>query len=251
MLSVAEGSPFNETSNHTAFFHQSIGGYNAAKLHRYQDIIDHQLQQEMPPFLGYISEEQGDMTKVPGDSLAPVINMLNTKYVVFGDKAIQVVQNPYANGNGWFVQKLDFVKNADEEMFALHGLDTKHAAVADEKFRSMLEGTPLDSGTVVLKQRTANELTYEISSPKGGLAVLSEVYYPGWTATIDGKPAEVGRVNYILRALKIPAGKHDVVMTFRPTTVTTTETIAFVAIALIILGFLAALFLTLRKKKSE
>ena len=156
-----------------------------------------------------------------------------------------------ANGNGWFVQKLDFVKNADEEMFALHGLDTKHAAVADEKFRSMLEGTPLDSGTVVLKQRTANELTYEISSPKGGLAVLSEVYYPGWTATIDGKPAEVGRVNYILRALKIPAGKHDVVMTFRPTTVTTTEAIAFVAIALIILGFLAALFLTLRKKKSE
>ena len=251
VLSVAEGSPFNETSNHTAFFHQSIGGYNAAKLHRYQDIIDHQLQQEMPPFLGYISEEQGDMTKVPGDSLAPVINMLNTKYVVFGDKAIQVVQNPYANGNGWFVQKLDFVKNADEEMFALHGLDTKHAAVADEKFRSMLEGTPLDSGTVVLKQRTANELTYEISSPKGGLAVLSEVYYPGWTATIDGKPAEVGRVNYILRALKIPAGKHDVVMTFRPTTVTTTEVIAFVAIALIILGFLAALFLTLRKKKSE
>ena len=108
-----------------------------------------------------------------------------------------------------------------------------------------------DSGTVVLKQRTANELCYEISSPKGGLAVLSEVYYPGWTATIDGKPAEVGRVNYILRALKIPAGKHDVVMTFRPTTVTTTEAIAFVAIALIILGFLAALFLTLRKKKSE
>ena len=250
VLSVAEGSPFNETSNHTAFFHQSIGGYNAAKLHRYQDLIDHQLQQEMPPFLGHISEAQGDMAQVPGDSLAPVLNMLNTKYVIFGDKAVQVVQNPYANGNGWFVRKLDFVRNADEEMAALHGLDTKHVAVADERFRPQLEGSPLDSGTVVLKQRTANELTCEVSSPKGGLAVFSEVYYPGWTATVDGQPAELGRVNYVLRALKIPAGRHEVVMTFRPATVTATETVAFVAIGLILLGLAAALSSSLRRKKS-
>ena len=248
VLSVAEGSPFNETSNHTAYFHQSIGGYNAAKLHRYQDLIDHCLQREMPPFLGYISEAQGDMTAVPGDSLAPVINMLNTKYVIFGQKAVQVVQNPYANGNGWFVSRLDFVKNADEEMAALQSLDTKHAAVADECFRPQLEGTPLDSGSVVLKQRLANELTYEVSSPRGGLAVFSEIYYPGWTATIDGQPADLGRVNYILRALKMPAGHHKVVLSYKPSTVTTTETIAFVAIGLILLGFLAALLRAFARK---
>lgn len=248
VLSVAEGSPFNETSNHTAYFHQSVGGYNAAKLHRYQDLIDHQLQQEMPPFLGYISEAGGDMTQVPGDSLAPVINMLNTKYVIFGDKAVQAVQNPYANGNGWFVSKIDFVKTPDEEMAALHGLDTKHVAVADERFRAVLDGTLLDSGTVVLKERTANTLTYEMSSPRGGLAVLSEVYYPGWTATVDGTPTELGRVNYILRALKVPAGKHEVVLSFKPSTVTTTETLAFVALAFILLGFLAALIFSVRRK---
>ena len=251
VLDISQGNPFNETSNHSAYFHQSIGGYNAAKLHRYQDLIDRQLQGEMSNYLAAISEAEGNMTKVPGDTLAPVLNMLNTRYIIFGPNANQAVRNPYANGNGWFVRSLHFVKGADAEMAALNKLDTKHAAVADESFQPMLDGTQLDSGQVTLTNRQPNELHYTVTTPKGGLLVLSEIYYPGWEATIDGKPAEIGRVNYVLRALKVPAGKHELVLSYRPASVSTTETAAYISIALILLGFLAVLFLTLRKQSGE
>ena len=251
VLDISQGNPFNETSNHSAYFHQSIGGYNAAKLHRYQDLIDRQLQGEMSNYLAAISEAEGNMTKVPGDTLAPVLNMLNTRYIIFAPNANQAVRNPYANGNGWFVRSLHFVKGADAEMAALNKLDTKHAAVADESFRPVLDGTQLDSGQVTLTNRRPNELHYTVTTPKGGLLVLSEIYYPGWEATIDGKSAEIGRVNYVLRALKVPAGKHELVLSYRPASVSTTETAAYISIALILLGFLAVLFLTLRKQSGE
>lgn len=240
VLNLSEGNPFNETSNRTAYFHQSVGGYNAAKLHRYQDLVDRKLSNELPALAAAINETQGNLAALPGDSLSPVLNMLNAKYVIFGQSADQVVQNPHALGNGWFVSKLDFVKNADAEMAALQQLDTRHAAVADEQFRAALDGTPLDSGTVVLTKRLANEVHYDITTPKGGVAVLSEVYYPGWTATIDGQPAGLGRANYVLRALKVPAGSHKVVLEYKPASVGTTEALAFTALALILLAFVTA-----------
>ena len=203
----------------------------------------------MSPFLGYINEAQGDMSQVPGDSLAPTLNMLNTKYIVFGKKAEQVVENPYANGNGWFVQNLQFVKGADAEIAALETLDTKHSAVADECFKEVLAGTSLDSGTVVLTHRDANEVTYSITSPKGGLAVLSEIYYPGWTATVDNQEVEIGRVNYVLRALKIPAGTHEVRLAYRPASLRLTERIAFVALGLMVLAVIVAFSLASFRKK--
>lgn len=235
------GSPFNETSNATSYYHHSIGGYHAAKLHRYQDLIDHRLNSELSQLVGAVSMAEGDMSQVNADSLAPCINMLNTKYLMFGQgENSQAIMNPYANGNGWFVSKLDFVKNADAEMAALHGLDTKHAAVADERFRALLDGTPLDSGKVTITSYEPNLLKYSVESGKGGVAVFSEIYYPGWTVTIDGKPAEAGRVNYVLRALKVPAGKHEVVMEFRPASVAVTNRIAYAALAVIMLLFVAA-----------
>lgn len=243
------GNPFNETSNATSYYHHSIGGYHAAKLHRYQDLIDRHLLSEIQQFAGAISEAEGDMQRVPGDSIAPVLNMLNTKYLIFGKQAGQAVLNPYANGNGWFVSALRFVKGADAEMAGLNKLDTKHCAVADEKFRAQIDGSALDSGSVKLTSYEPNLLKYEVSSAKGGVVVFSEIYYPGWTATIDGKPAELGRVNYVLRALKVPAGKHEVVMEFRPATVSTTNTIALVALGIIIVAFFVALYLDVRKKK--
>lgn len=251
VLDISQGNPFNETSNHSGYFHQSIGGYNAVKLRRYQDLIDRQLNNEMSRYLAAISEAEGDMKKVPGDSLAPVLNMLNTRYLIFGANANQAVRNPYANGNGWFVRTLRFVKGADAEMAGLTGLDTKHAAVADEKFRAVLEGSPLDSGSIQLTSRQPNELHYQAVTPKGGVAVLSEIYYPGWEATIDGKPTDIGRVNYVLRAIKVPAGKHELVLTYRPASVSTTETVAFVSIALILVGFIAAFVIALRKPRKE
>lgn len=236
------GSPFNETSNATSYYHHSIGGYHAAKLHRYQDLIDRQLNNELQQFVNAVNNAQGDMSQVKGDSISPVLNMLNTKYFMFGKQADQVVLNPYANGNGWFVSNINFVKNADAEMAGLTGLDTKHKAVADEKFRAVLDGSPLDSGSVQVTAHDLDCLKYTISSPKGGVVVFSEIYYPGWTVTIDGKPAELGRVNYVLRALKVPAGKHQVVMTFHPASIAATNSVAYAALVVIIALFAFALW---------
>lgn len=225
--------PFN--SNETALFHNSIGGYHPAKMSRYQDLIDRCLQKEIPALGNAVSAVGGDLTKVNVDSLAPALNMLNTKYLIFGDQAEQVVVNTKAAGNAWFVRSLNFVEGANAEMDALGKLNPKTDAVADAQFKAQLDGSALDSGKVVLTSYTPNELHYTVESTRGGVVVFSEVYYPHWSATIDGQSVEIGRANYLLRALKVPAGKHEVVMTFRPQTVTITETTAYVASALILL----------------
>lgn len=238
VANLSTGNPFNETSNHTAYFHHSIGGYHAAKLHRYQDLIDHRLMKELQAFIGAVSMAEGNMAAVNADSIAPCLNMLNTKYFILpGGNGSNFLENPSANGNGWFVSALSFVKNADAEIAALDHLDTKRAAVADERFRTQLNGSALDSGTVRLTSYELNELHYDVHSARGGVVVFSEVYYPGWTVTVDGQPAELARVNYILRALRLPAGRHEVVMTFLPSSVTWTNGVAYGAIALIVLLF--------------
>jgi len=250
VLNLAEGNPFNETTNKTSYYHHSVGGYHAAKLHRYQDLIDRQLNGEIAGFINAFNAARGDMTQV-SDSVLSVLNMLNAKYFILSlGGTQQAVLNPHANGNGWFVRKLDFVKTADEEMQQLSTLDTKHAAVADEKFRPALQGSPLDSGKVQLTAYEPNQLSYDIESQKGGVVVFSEIYYPDWTVTLDGKPAELGRVNYVLRALKVPAGKHKVTMEFRPASVGITNRIGFAALGLTLLFFFLALVRTVAKKKT-
>lgn len=243
VCNLGQGNPFNETSNATSYYHHSIGGYHAAKLHRYQDLIDHRLNNEIQQFIGAVSLAEGDMTKVAGDSLAPALNMLNTKYFIFGGgEHAQALLNPYANGCGWFVRDLRFVKDANEEMAALAGLDTKRAAVADERFKDLLAGSALDSGRVALKQYDTNRLVYEVESKRGGVVAFSEIYYPGWTALIDGKPVTPARVNYVLRALKVAPGRHEIVMEFRPESVKRTEQIGFAALAVILLLFFFAVW---------
>lgn len=251
VANIGAGSVFNETSNATSYYHHSIGGYHAAKLHRYQDLIDRKLNAELQAFVGAISVAEGDMSQVNGDSIAPVLNMLNTKYFIFGSgQNATPVLNPYANGNGWFVTNLKFVDNADQEMAGLTGLDTKHAAVADKRFEAQLSDTALDSGTVRLISYQPNELNYEVNSKKGGVIVFSEIYYPGWDVTIDGQSAELGRVNYVLRALKVPAGIHGVHMEFRPASVRSTNAVAYVALLLIAALFVGGIVVE-HKKKSE
>lgn len=235
---------FNE--NNTALWHKSIGGYHAAKLRRYQDLIDQHLQYEIMALGQAVMTHQGDMSKINTDSLLPVMNMLNTKYFLFGTEAAQVLVNPTAAGNAWFVRNLSFVAGADAEMAALGKLNPRKEAVADQAFTAALQTAVLDSGRVKLTQYAPNELRYETTSEKGGVVVFSEVYYPGWEATIDGKPAELGRANYLLRALRVPAGKHEVVLTFRPKSVATTEIIAYTATALIFLLLLLTLYRSYR-----
>ena len=260
------------TTNRTSYYHKAIGGYHAAKLRRYQDLIERHITREAQVFVTAISEAQNALVsdtvrllstgltdrqdmfnliskEVTGDSVlaTPVLNMLNTKYFIFG-KGDVAVRNYGANGNAWFVQSLDFVKGADAEINALNGLDTKKAAVADESFRAQLEGTALGDGSAVLTDYTPDTMTFDVHTDKGGVMVLSEVYYPGWKATIDGEEVELGRVNYVLRALKVPAGEHKVVLSFHPTSVAVTDTIAYIAIALIIAAFMAAVYMAIRKK---
>ena len=190
------------------------------------------------------------MTRVNMDSIAPVLNMLNTKYFILGRKQQAIaVENYYHNGNAWFVDKLEFVPNADKEIAALHGMDTKHEAVADERFRSTLETTNLGQGTVELTSYAPNEMHYKVKSAEGGVVVFSEIYYPGWTVTIDGTEAALGRVNYVLRALRVPAGEHEIKMEFRPSSVSTTTSIAFIAIGVILVFLLLAIWAEVKRRK--
>lgn len=232
---------FNDNS--TGYWHKSIGGYHAAKLHRYNDLINYRLTPELQKSIDLINLTQGNLTEAQADSLLPTLNMLNLKYyIVGGGQNAQPIVNPGANGNAWMVQNLTFVENADEEINALATLDTKHAAVAEKLFKNQLDGTPLDSGSVSMTSYAPNELHYNVETGKGGVVVFSEIYYPGWSAYIDGQEAELGRVNYVLRALKVPAGKHEVKLEFRPASVSLTESVSYAAIALVLLVFCLALW---------
>lgn len=216
-----------------SYFHKCIGGYHAAKLTRYQDLIDRQISKNN----------------------VEVLNMLNAKYLVVDDTTAHI--NPEALGNGWFVDKVTYVKGAQAEMAVLDTLHTAVGAVADESFRSVLgEAKAVMPGdTIIETVYKPNELHYKTISRNGGLAVLSEIYFPwGWTATVDGKEVPVGRVNYVLRALQLPAGEHTVVFRFDPQSVHTTETVAYASVVLIYLALIGA-FLLLGKgnccKKEE
>jgi len=251
VLNLASNT-FNE--NETSYYHKSIGGYHAAKLRRYQEMIERYISPEMHALMGAVAEAGGDMTQVKGDSICPVLNMLNTRYLIFPLEGGQTVpiQNPYALGNAWFVDKLSYVKNANEELDQVGQIDLRHEAVADEKFKAVLgEAMAQDTTSMItLKSYEPNQLCYDVNSGKGGVLVFSEVYYPGWTATIDGEEVELGRVDYLLRALQIKPGKHEVVLSFFPKSVDATETIAYIAYAILLL-VLVAWFISKRKKRLD
>lgn len=218
-------------SARSSYFHKTIGGYHAAKLTRYNDLLDRQIS-------------KGNMG---------VINMLNTKYFLSGE---QYERNPGALGNAWFVDTISYVADADSEMAALDSLDTATAAVADAKFRETLgNAIPKSLGDTIYETSYApNALTYSVNSAKGGIAVFSEIYFPwGWTATVDGKETQIGRVNYTLRALRVPAGRHEIRFSFDPKSVRVTNNISIASVSVIyILCAISLLLLALpviRKRK--
>jgi hypothetical protein len=250
VLNLASNT-FNE--NETSYYHKSIGGYHAAKLRRYQEMIEQYINPEMQSLFGAVSKAAGDMTLVNGDSICPVLNMLNTKYFILPLQGGQTVplQNPYVYGNAWMVDKIQYVNNANEEMAAVGKIDLRHEAVADAKFKSQLgEAIAQDTASVVtITEYEPNRLKYYVNTGKGGVLVFSEIYYPGWTATVDGEPVELGRVDYILRALNIKPGKHEVELAFFPTSVNITETIADLAYVVLLLIIAGAVFIEWRKRK--
>ena len=251
VLNFASGA-FNE--NNTSYFHKSIGGYHPAKLRRYQEMIDKYIAPEMQAAMQAIGSKGGVMSEVDGRKLFPVLNMLNAKYFIvpLQGNATTSIQNPYAQGNGWFVDKLTYVADANAEYAEVGKIDVSHEAVADKKFEVVLGQTAANDSTasVVLTKYEPNNMTYTVNSAKGGVVVFSEVYYPGWSATIDGQPAELGRVNYILRALNVKTGKHEIVLDFHPSSISITETIAYTALAVLLLAICAALFVEWKKRKA-
>ena len=243
-------STFNE--NETSYYLKSIGGYHAAKLRRYQELIDAYLHPEIESLYGAVSKSAGDMTQVNGDSIFPVLNMLNTKYFILplqGGRTVPL-ENPYTYGNAWFVDKLHYVDNANQELDMTGQLPLRHEAVADKKFSQQLgEAMPQDTNSLVrITAYEPNKLTYEVNSGKGGVIVFSEIYYPGWTATVDGVEQELGRVDYVLRALQVKPGRHEVVLSFFPKTIDRTETVAYVAYVVLLLIILFLIWNGVRRR---
>ncbi|MCP9610628.1 hypothetical protein [Coprobacter tertius] len=224
-------SSFQDAS--TSYRHKSIGGYHAAKLRRYDDLIKYQL----------------------ANNNRHVINMLNTRYLIVpGNKETgpQVIKNPDAAGNAWFVSDIKWVNDAQEEMNALTDFDEKKTAIIDKHFANIIDKNitpPAPGDTIYLTSYKPNELRYKSNSSKGGLAVFSEIYFPwGWQISIDGKPAQMARVNYVLRAMEIPAGQHEIIFRFDPVSVKVTTGIAIGCITLILLLGIWALIDVIRRK---
>ena len=249
-------STFNE--NNTSYWHKSVGGYHPAKLRRYQEMIEHHIAPEMQAVYSAIARAGGKMDSVDASKFR-VLNMLNTRYFILpaGQQGQTVpILNPYAYGNAWFVDQVQYVNNANEEIDALDTADPAVTAVVDSRFKDALKGlveSHRDSlSTIRLTSYTPNRLVYETDNSGDAVAVFSEIYYPdGWQVSIDGQPAPLGRADYILRALHIPAGKHTVEMRFDPQSLHVTEGIAYTALALMVIGVIAIVWRTQRQKKQK
>ena len=240
--------------NNTSYWHKSVGGYHPAKLRRYQEMIEHHISPEMQAAYKAIATAGGEMDSVDANKFR-ILNMLNTKYFIFpaGQQRQTVpILNPHAYGNAWFVNKVQYVNNANEEIDALDSIIPTETAVVDARFKDVLKGDTesyKDSlSSIRLTSYAPNRLTYETNNAQDGIAVFSEIYYPdGWHVTIDGQPAELARADYILRTMYVPAGQHTIEMRFDPTSLHVTEGIAYGALALLVIGIIVAVLIAKRK----
>ena len=242
---------FNE--NNTAYWHKSIGGYHAAKLRRYQEMIEAHIQGEMETLFTMIPEVGADLSKIDVTD-TPVLDMLNTRYYIvpLQQGATAPLFNPHALGNAWLVKEVKYVNNANEEIDAIHGMNPRETAIVDKRFAETVKqpaAMPDSLDNIVLKSYAPNALQYEVDTKQGGTVIFSEIYYPGWRSYIDGEEVSHGRANYILRAMNVPAGKHTIEFVFDPQSLHATETIAFIALGIMLLGALGSIVMGLRKAK--
>jgi hypothetical protein len=248
-------SPFND--GYTPYYHKSIGGYHGAKLRRYQDIIDRYLGYEIQ---AVARARQLDTTGNLSGLFAKtnIINMLNTKYVIFAPQEVEL--NWQALGHAWFVDDYELVENADAEIEALAGFNPAKTAIIDKRFANQVKDLPkeffsLDTGYIELVDYKPNYLKYKAFTPKKRLAVFSEIYYDkGWNAYIDGFPVEHMRVNYILRALVVPKGVHEIEFRFEPKTYSISKKIALgssILVVLLLIGMIGFSFKNTKLKNKE
>ncbi|MBK9758692.1 MAG: hypothetical protein IPO90_01660 [Flavobacteriales bacterium] len=204
-------NPFNDAR--VSYFHKSLGGYHGAKLKRFQELISFRISAELQNMMAVFRNAPTQQRVDSALAKQPALAMLNTKYLIIGNDRAPL-RNPAALGAGWFVNEVRMVKNADEEIVALATIDPARTALVDERFAKDLDASaakPDSTARVTLKSYKANELIYSVKSAAGGVVVFSEIWYGAdWVAEIDGQPASYARANYVLRAMSVPAGEHEV-----------------------------------------
>lgn len=246
-------NPFQETS--VSYYHHSIGGYYAAKLRRYQELIDHRLSGELTAITEAFKTAKTTEDLLGVLASSPTLNMLNTRYIIYNPEQAPI-RNPFAFGNAWFVDKVEIVDNADAEIDALNTINPLLTAVVDKRFADDLKGftpQPDSTATITLDSYRPNKLVYTTKTNSEQLAVFSEIYYqPGWHVTIDGKPATHFRADWILRAMLVPAGEHQIVFEFKPEGYITAAYITSISSTLILLLLLGAIGYSIwRTRKKE
>lgn len=239
-----------------SYFHKMIGGYHAAKLNRYNDLLERTIY----PELNNMYRDIASYVMYGDEPVSPVwniISMLNTKYIIYPtENGNGVFENTNALGPAWFVEQLEYVDNADMEMEAIQNIDPATQAVADRRFLELLGNQEIahsEGDYIHLDKYTPNKVTYTADSKNGGLAVFSEVWFPwGWHALVDGEEMPLGRVNYVLRALRLPPGKHSIELVFDPKSIHVTSAIAYASISIIYLLCALAIFVAIvRRERSK
>ncbi len=235
-------NPFNEVN--TSYFHNSLGGYHGAKLRIYQDVIDFYLQNYWQTLTmhfrngGSAQEAQQLLDKMP------VLNMLNTKYIIY-HPGQPPVENPSAYGNAWFVNNIETVASAEDELASLKSFNlAKTAVIRQDRLNGWGSYQNINSGSEIsLSSYAPDRLVFQARANGEKLAVFSDIYYPaGWKAFIDGDEVEINRVNYILRALMVPDGTHTIEFRFEPDSVDIANTLSWIGGVLVILMGLALLW---------
>jgi hypothetical protein len=239
----------------TSYFHKSLGGYHAAKLRRYQDLVDRRIGKEQERLINTLKAGAPDSVLIATMYGLTTMNMLNTKYYIYNPEA-RPLKNHAALGNAWFVKNVTMVDNADAEIKALDNFSPATTAIVDKKFETELSSFKGDKdfqSTIKLVDYKPNYLVYETKNLKANqLAVFSEIYYDkGWDAYIDGNKAPYFRANYVLRAMVIPAGDHKIEFKFEPQSYYVGEKVSLAGSVLLVLFLAVALFFEFRKKKEK
>jgi hypothetical protein len=243
-------STFNDNSP-TSYYHKSIGGYHGAKMKRYQELIDSALQKDFKVFEDIAGKAKTVEEVLPAFDRTYALNMLNTKYVIYNPGAIPIL-NPKALGNAWFVEKPEIVENPDSEISMTDRTDPSKVAVIDKRFNGLVTKSsypPEEGDKIELISYKPNELVYKSSAKSEKLALFSDIYYPaGWKCQVDGKESKYFRADYVLRAMIVPGGDHEIRFSFKPSSYYTGNTVSLASSVILILLIAGYVVIRIRKK---